>query len=325
MNTDFYKGKRVLVTGGNGFIGGALATKLKEIGAEVMILDTDLPPGSRRKELPFVGVCDKSLVHYVFASFQPEVVFHLAAQTEVAKSHFLPYETYVTNFFGTLKVLEQCRLQPPQNLVVASTDKAYGPVDAAHLPYTESQRLALAGDCYAGSKRCMDDLCHDYARLFGLNLTLLRSANTYGPGQRNQTTLITSAILSILKGQKPKVHKQSKNHLREWLYIDDAVRAYLWAGQHDNTVHWSSNVPYTAGDYSYNVGSGQVFPVSLVVELICEQLHWNKGVELVALETPQIGDQYLNSNKFISHYGTWFPFTLRDGLTMTIEWYKNNF
>ena len=309
----FFQGKRVLITGHGGFVGSRILQAVRQLGADAFGIDHNSASGLCN------DVTDAAKVAERFASRKPQIVFHLAAQTEVLKSFRDPYGTYRTNVLGTLNVLECCRVHGVEAAVMASSDKAYGNRPGWAMPYKEISQLATEGDIYACSKRCADEIAHDYGRVFGLPLRVLRPANIYGPGQRNRTTLITGTISRILAGERPVIHKGRENTLREWLFIDDVVKAYLWAAQ--EAAETKIRNPNEPGAFALNVGSGQVLSVKQVVQKILFAMGMPKdGYSLVETDGPQLNDQWLDSSRLESVMSGWKPIKIDEGLTKTIEW-----
>ena len=302
--TDFYPGRRVLVTGGNGFVGKRLCSRLHDLGAIVDTLD-------KQGKQP-ADVKNMYQVRASFDRFTPDTVFHLAAKTEVRSSFVEPLETYRTNVLGTINILEICRERKIGGLVVASSDKAYGDQGIQWM-CREDQELLGNADVYSASKTAMDDISRIYSHLYRMPITVLRPTNIYGPGQTNETTLITGTIRRLLKGEKPVIHNASRHSLREWLYIDDAVQAYLYAGTNrDNLL-----------SPAYNVGSRDRRSVEAVVKTLLVQ--FGKGeydYDCEADTTPQIGNQGLISTKFREKYPEWSTISFEEGLRRTVEWYR---
>jgi nucleoside-diphosphate-sugar epimerase len=314
----FWSGKRVLVTGSRGFIGTALCSELRRAGAEVFGADIISGVGQTRPH----NVTSWNVLSECFDHASPHVVFHLAAQTEVIRSHREPYRTLHTNVLGTLNVLELCRTYPVQALVVASSDKAYGDVPPSALPVRENYPLSWLGDVYSSSKRCADLLCHDYARLYGLPLRVLRCANTYGPGQTNPTTLVAGTIQRLLLGERAVVHAGRGKVKREWLYIDDAISAYLLAAEDAATGKVED--PDEPGAFAFNVGSGEVLSAREVVGRILNT--FGQPTDVYALATtgaaPQLGHQCLDSTRFRSRFSEWKSVPFEEGLARTAQWWK---
>lgn len=300
--TDFYRGHRVLVTGGSGFVGRRLCARLHDLGAVVCGLDKH---GKQPRDV-------KNLyqVREAFKEFKPDTVFHLAARTEVRASFHEPLETYRTNVLGTLNVLEVCRERKVGGLVVASSDKAYGQHPQPIL--TESCDLHGNADMYSASKMAADELSQLYSHIYRMPITVLRPVNIYGPGQTNETTLITGTIRKLMRGEKPVVYNSSRHTVREWLFIEDAVQAYLLAGT--NRENLDSPM--------FNVGSRDRYSVEAVVKMILQQFHKGEfDYDLEADTSPQIGDQGLDSSKFRDKYKDWSTVPFADGLRRTVDWY----
>jgi nucleoside-diphosphate-sugar epimerase len=310
-----YKDKRCLITGGAGFIGRTLRKKLIELGAHTWCVDIKDGYHSDVRSIESLGI--------IFESSKPDYVFHLAALTEVAQSYTYPREYYNTNILGTLNVLEMCRLtESVKRIVCASSDKAYGERSEYTLPYREGDTLLPALDPYSNSKRLMDELCTDYRRMYTLPLRTLRCANTYGPGQTNETTLITNTVLRLMHGECAVAHTGSMQKEREWLYIDDAVSAYLMAGVCDINC-WSV----------WNVGSGyRATPVEIIkkiMSIVCV----DRLIEIDDTPIKRTGNQRLDNrlystliNAAFTAVGEQHEFTdLNTGLAKTIEWYQGEY
>lgn len=315
-----FKGKRVLITGGAGFLGSALGSALQKLGASVDVLDIKDP---ERWDVATLGCVDQ------FMCRRPDIVFHLAAQTEVRKADDNPHLTYRTNVHGTLNVLEACREYRPEAIVIASTDKVYGDQEG---PVTESSRFLTNADIYSASKRLADDMAQDYARVYKLPLRVLRCANTYGPGQKNTTTLITNSLNKLMKKELPVLYADSQETVREWLYIDDAVQAYILMASDaaERKLTW-----HGAGTFAYNIGTGQRFTNREVVKALIRGWDFGKGFLATQDEPspflvqnvnqrPQIACQpVLSCMKFRAAFPHWSPLVFSSGIQRTIAWHKN--
>lgn len=309
-----YKDSKCVVTGGAGFIGSALRKRLIEIGAHAWCLDIE--------DGYVIDVRDIRRLSEQFNSWKPDYVFHLAALTEVEQSYKYPREYYSTNVDGTLNILEMCRLYNVKQIVVASSDKAYGERPEYTLPYKECDKLLPSLDPYGNSKRLMDELCADYRRIYSLPLRTLRSANTYGPGQTNQTTLITNTVLRLMKGLCAVAHSESMLKEREWLYIDDAVDAYLMAGICD----------INCGGV-WNVGSEcRATPMGVIREIM-SIMHVDKLIEVEQSTVKRTGSQRLYSRLYHCIINAAYVAVdkihsfvdLEQGLLKTVEWYLKEY
>ncbi len=223
--------KRSLVSGGHGFVASHLARALLERGDSVTVLDRASPRISglalqgvdREVELMAADLADATTLRATLEAGQFDSVFHLAAQTLVGPAMSDPSATFETNVRGTWNLLEACRCADVPAVVVASSDKAYGPSD--ELPYRESQALRPASP-YEASKAAADAIALSYWPAFGLPVAVTRFANVYGGGDSNFSRLIPEAIAAVLDGRRPQIRSDGSPQ-RDFLFVDDAVAAYL--------------------------------------------------------------------------------------------------
>jgi CDP-glucose 4,6-dehydratase len=202
--------KRALVTGGHGFVASNLARALLDRGDAVSVLDLAPPPRSglalqgidSEVELLEVDLRDAPAVEAAIAVGEFEVVFHLAAQTLVGPAMADPTQTFEVNVRGTWSLLEACRRADVPAVIVASSDKAYGPSD--ELPYRETMRLQPASP-YEASKAAADAIALSYRPSYGLAVAVTRFANIYGGGDPNFSRLIPEAIAAVLDGRRPQI------------------------------------------------------------------------------------------------------------------------
>jgi len=306
-----YKGKICFVTGGEGFIGRALVHELRNIGAFVVI-SYDLKYGN--------DICNYCELEDHLALYPKiDYVFHLAALTEVVDSYHRPYNYYETNVKGTLNILEAVRLNKIKSLVVASTDKVYGK-QVKDTGFYEEDTLLPSPDPYSNSKRLADLLCQDYKRQYNLPIKILRSVNTYGPGQTNETTLITNSINRLLSGQEAVSFHNALLMKREWLYIDDAVQAYLLAGLMQTELKNYDNYGYI-----WNVGSAEIHTPLIVINKIMEKIGTKKNITIYTDNQRSTWDQCVNSRLFhnaMYRITEWTPTKLDEGLQRTIQWHQ---
>ncbi len=192
---------------------------------------------------------------------QIDTIFHLAASAVVGEAANAPISTCENNIIPTLNLLEAARINKIPRVIVASTDKSYGDHadddDPERIPYTES--FALRGlDVYSASKVCADMIAQTYAFQFKLPVLVVRPCNIFGPGDLNFTRLIPRTILRLMQGSQPVINQGNDRVLREFIYIDDLVNAYLFLAENLER-HYASPLPQrgraTYGWIAYNAGS----------------------------------------------------------------------
>ncbi len=296
------KQKRILLTGASGFIGTHLAVELRRQGAEVLTLtDRD---GYR------IDVRDWPRVRDSGGKLgRVDAVYHLAALMSVPYSFENPRETYEVNILGTLNILELCRLYNVGKVVFASS-YVYGypqylPVDEEHPLHPNSP--------YARSKVVGEGLCKAYYEDYGLNCIILRPFNIYGEGQSDR--FLIPSILKQLTGGDGRIELMDPEPRRDFLYISDAIEAYVKAGQ------------YTKSDFEiFNIGSGVSYSVDEIVSRILEA--WGQEVTVSyhrLRRRGEIMDVVANVQKAKEELG-WEPKVgLEEGLSRYIEWCKENF
>ena len=206
---NFWREKKVFITGINGFVGSNLAKTLIKKGASVYGLIRNDNPHSflyfekLNKKVTLINgdITDLHLLKRVFIEEEIEHVFHLAAQVEVGKALEYPYLTWESNIRGTYTLLETVReiKKNIQSIIIASSDKAYGTYPIDQLPYKESYPL-IPDYPYDVSKACGDLIAQSYCKNnFKLPIIITRFANIYGPGQLNFSALIPDCIRSALR------------------------------------------------------------------------------------------------------------------------------
>jgi CDP-glucose 4,6-dehydratase len=312
---------RTLVTGGHGFVASHLVRALLQRGDAVTVLDLPAPPLSGLElqgiaaevELAEVDLRDRAGVGAAVESGGFDSVFHLAAQTLVGPAMADPAATFEANVLGTWNLLEACRGAAVPALVVASSDKAYGPSE--ELPYREQMRLAPASP-YEASKAAADAIALSYPPAYGLPVAVTRFANIYGGGDLNLSRLIPEAVAAILAGRRPQIRSDGSPQ-RDFLYVDDAVAAYL-AIEREVTGGGPG-----VGE-AFNAGGEGPFSVAEVLETIAAVSGSGLDPEYLGEGNPagEIDRQYVDSAKLRELTG-WRPgVELREGLDRTLQWYR---
>jgi CDP-glucose 4,6-dehydratase len=315
--------KRALVTGGHGFVASHLARALLERGDSVTVLDLAPPPLSGLTlqgiapeiELVEADLRDRERAEATLSAGEFDVVFHLAAQTLVGPAMSDPAATFEANVRGTWTLLEACRHADVPAVVVASSDKAYGPSE--ELPYREQMPLRPASP-YEASKAAADAIALSYRPAYGLPVAVTRFANIYGGGDLNFSRLIPEAVAAVLDGRRPEIRSDGSPE-RDFLYVDDAVAAYL-------AIEHAVGAGGPAAGEAFNAGGERPHSVATVLEAIAVVSGTGIEPEYLGSGNPagEIDRQYVDSTKLREATG-WRPrVTLEEGLGRTLEWYRQH-
>ena len=321
----FYRGRPVLVTGGLGFIGSTLARALAEAGADVLVVDALIPTygGNRfnlagiedRLRVTVADIRDESAMAEAVAGRQ--VIFNLAGQVSHIDSLRDPHTDFDINGRGHLVLLEACRAKNPSATVVfAGTRQIYGRPD--RLPVDESH-VVRPTDVNGVSKAAGEALHLVYHRVFGIRACSLRLTNVYGPRQlisHDRQGFIGWFIRQALEGAEIRIYGDG-SQVRDFVFVDDAVEAFLRAGATEPC----------AGQV-FNVGGREPIAHRDLVRLLLAEA--GKG-SLRFVEWPEekrridIGSFYSDSSKFERATG-WAPTVdLGEGLRRTLAYYREHF
>lgn len=225
MNSAFWQRKKVLITGGCGFVGRWVCRALRPAEVDLHILD--LAPSSHLEEkhtFHRTDLRDLTATTKLIADLQPAAIVHLAGQPGVQSSHDNPVGAYEANVLATFNILEACRRQGGVEAIVAvSSNHVYG--DQHHLPTAEDASLNGAG-MYAASKLAGDVLSKAYGKTYGVPVGIARMTNSYGGDDHHLAHIITATILSTLKNERPVI-KQSGRDRKGYLYIKDTAEGLL--------------------------------------------------------------------------------------------------
>lgn len=318
---NFWKDKRVFVTGCTGLLGSWLTADLLSKGAHVVGLIRDQIPHSQlirtgdieRIDIVRGNVCDYELMERALAEYEIDTIFHLAAQTQVGIANRVPLPTFETNIKGTWTILEAARRNPTiQRIVTASSDKAYG--THAELPYREEAPLQGAYP-YDVSKSCADLIARSYAHTYDLPVSVTRCANLFGGGDLNWNRIVPGTCRSALR-QDPPIIRSDGTMKRDYIYIKDVVRGYLMVAENMEREDVRGQ--------AFNFGNDDPISVLRMVNTII-QLSDNADLQSIILDEAkgEIQDQYLCSEK-AGEVLDWRPqFSLEAGLAETLAWYKD--
>jgi UDP-glucose 4-epimerase len=317
-----YRGRRVLITGGLGFIGSNLARRLVELGSEVVLVDSLTPQyGGNRANIRgiedrlTVNISDVRDAHSLPSLIRGrELVFNLAGQTSHVDSLHDPFTDLDINCRSQLSILETCRHEDPEvKIVFASTRQLYG--RPQYLPVDERHPLAPVDP--NGVNKAAGEWYHlVYGEIYGLRCSVLRLTNTYGPRMRvkdDRQTFLGTWLRLAVEGQELLVFGDGTQR-RDFTYVDDAVEAFLLAGAS----------PEADGEV-FNVGGEP--PVSLreLAELLVE-IAGGGSYRLVPFPEERrsidIGDYFADDAKIRRRLG-WEPRVgLREGLDRSLAYYR---
>jgi len=314
----FWSSRTVLVTGAAGLLGGWLSRHLLGAGARVVGLDLDWPGGAiLTPEEPVLRVDGdiraRDELDGVLAEHRPEVVVHLAAQTQVGVANDDPVGTFEHNILGTWNLLEACRRAPSvTSVVVASSDKAYGDRDGA--AYVETDPLA-GRHPYAASKTCADVLAQTYAESYGLPVAISRCGNMYGGGDLEWERIVPGTIRSLLRSERPVIRSDGR-YVRDYLYVEDAAEGVA------RLARAVVERPELGGE-PFNFAAETRLSVLELVDRIRALMAADLEPEILDEAVNEIREQRVDATKARSELG-WEPrHSLDEGLRSSIEWYRD--
>jgi CDP-glucose 4,6-dehydratase len=332
MNPEFWRNKRVLITGHTGFKGGWLSLWLQSMGSEV-IGYSQPPPTTpsiffqadvQRDMRSILGdICDLQHLQKVVEEIQPEIIFHLAAQSLVRSSYADPVGTYATNVLGTVNVLETVRENAAvRSVVIVTTDKCYENLEDGRA-YCETDRLG-GFDPYSSSKAAAELVTAAFWNSFFMSandeaqqgIASARAGNVIGGGDWAIDRLIPDVMRAVCDGKQALI--RSPQAIRPWQHVLEPLCGYLILAE---------KLYRQPGRYAqaWNFGPDDLdgIPVSAVLQLIGES--WGPGITWRLDDGPQrheAGRLRLDSSKSRKLLG-WQPqWKLSQALEATARWYK---
>lgn len=329
MNSNFYKGKRVLLTGHTGFKGAWMSRVLINAGA--ILTGYSLEPPTEPNLFSLACIANKmtsingdirDLEHLksVFDEAQPEIVFHLAAQPIVRTSYAQPVYTYETNVMGTVNILECIRTSrvPVKSVVIVTTDKVYLNREWCW-GYREDEPLD-GFDPYSNSKSCSELVTHSYKNSFfadgNIAISTARAGNVIGGGDFAQDRIIPDCIRAALN--KNVIVVRNPHSIRPYQHVLEPIMAYLMIAQRQ----------YMNREFSgyYNVGPDDCDCVTTgeLVDAFCkvwgDGLHWENRIQENAPHEANF--LKLDCTKLKSTFG-WYPrWHIHEAIEHTVSWSK---
>ena len=325
IGDEFWRGRRVFLTGHTGFKGGWLALWLSRLGAEVTGFALPAEPVSLFVQARVADrlrhvegdIRDLAALEQAMAAARPEVVFHLAAQPLVRQSYQTPVETYATNVQGTVHVLDACRRMPGLAAIVCVTsDKCYENNEWVW-PYREGDPMG-GHDPYSSSKGAAELAISAYRRSFfqdGVRLASVRAGNVIGGGDWAGDRLVPDIVRALIAGEAPLI--RAPGAIRPWQHVLDALGGYLLVAarllRSDDRAATSWNIGPSDDD---------IRPVGWIADRLTAAWGapgWQRG------DAPQLHEANilkLDCAKARSELG-WRPaLCLGNALDMIVEWHR---
>ena len=328
----WWRGRRVLVTGHTGFVGGWLCTWLEHLGARVH--GFSLPPPTtpsffgatglavRLASSVIADVNDAAAVQRALAAADPQAVFHLAAQPLVREAFREPRRTFATNVMGTVHVLEACRAAPSLECVVAyTTDKVYRN-DQSGRAFGEEERLG-GNEPYSASKAGADMAVASYWESYFRHaarppaVAIVRAGNIVGGGDWGRDRLVPDAMRAFSEGRELVIRSPAST--RPWQHVLDAVRGTLVLAER------GSEAGAGAEDIAWNFGpaAGAVFPVAEVADRAAAA--WGEGAswrEERDAAIPESRALVLSSERAAARLGWHCLWDLGRAVDESVAWYR---
>lgn len=321
MFKEEYKGRRVLVTGADGFIGSHLTERLVDYGAKVSILvrgtSTNGTSGYNFRNIPhLLPHLDKIIaadigsrdVTRLIKKETPEIIFHLAAEAYVNKSFTQPYEVVAANTIGTINVLEaglDANMNPEsylERIVCTSSSEVYG----HHAEPISEKFLLEPTSPYAGSKAAADRLAFSYGNTFGLPVAIIRPFNTFGP--RHTYDAPPKFISLALAGKDVTIYGDG-SQTRDLSYVDDTVDGFLIMGFRKEAI----------GEV-VNFGTGKDVSIKKLAESIIEQSGSSSKIIHQDPRAAEVQRLCCDPSKAKTLFGWEAQVSLDEGLKRNIEW-----
>lgn len=322
-----WAGRRVLVTGHSGFKGTWLTLWLEQHGADVVGVSLDPPSspslmqviGDVSRRAYRTDITDFSSLMAVFAQEQPDIVFHMAAQSLVGTAYADPIRTYQVNAMGTANLLEAVRhTSSVRVVVIVTSDKCYENQEWDY-PYRETDRLG-GFDPYSASKACAELMVDSYRRAYfaagqPVGLATVRAGNVIGGGDWAAHRLVPDVVRALASGRPVRLRRPDA--VRPWQHVLEPLAGYVALAEH----LWRDPQGYSEA-WNFGPDPTSHWTVGDVVDQILAQ--WGTGTVDVLPETPwhDAGVLALDSSKSRRRLG-WGPvWTADEALVQTIDWYR---
>jgi CDP-glucose 4,6-dehydratase len=310
MNTENFKDKNILVTGGTGFVGSHLVEELTRQKANVITTFQTLNPSSyffvkklnSRTAMVNLDINNFEKVFDVVTKLNIDYIFHLAAQPLVEVAFYNPKQTLYSNILGTINICESSRLFPKvKAVIIASSDKAYGKLHKQKYLETDP----IKGDHpYEVSKSAADLIAYSYFKTYNLPIVITRFGNIYGEGDLNYSRIVPGIMKSLINNTKLEV-RSNGNYVRDYLYVKDVIEGYLLL---------IKNIDRIKGE-AFNFGSNESLSVIEIINQIQKILGKKISYKILDIAKNEIPYQSLDYSKIKKSVG-WQP---KYNLKKTVE------
>jgi len=309
--------KKILITGGAGFIGSHLCERYTSKGCTVVCLDSflngslsNIRPLLNHKNFKLIkgDVRDFGLLEKIVSS-EVDTVIHLAAQIHVDRSIIEPSETFETNVLGTLNILELSRRYDVEKIIYASSSEVYG--SSQYVPMDEKHPLDPPHP-YGASKLAADRMCHAHIRTYGTNISIARLFNTFGPRQKDTGYggAISIFVKRVLDGRPPIIYGDGKQS-RDYLYIEDAVSAYEKILEYEKPLR-----------EPVNFGTGKDVTIISIANKVIDILGKKKMKPVHVAPRPGEVQRLVADNRKARQLLGWAPkYDFDEGLKKFVDWY----
>ena len=334
---NFYKNKKILITGNSGFKGSWLTFILNRLGSEIIGYSNSIVSKPNmfevlnlKNEIVFINedIRDFKKLSYVFNKYKPEIVFHLAAQPLVRMSYKDPLYTISTNVEGSLNVLECSRLSKSiKSLIYVTSDKCYENQEWIW-GYRESDRIG-GKDPYSSSKAAAENIFTGYYNSFlkdKIGAASVRAGNVIGGGDWSADRLIPDCIRAIQK--KKTIILRNPNSTRPWQHVLDPLFGYILLA-----FHLFNDKKNFSGSWNFGPQYNKIFDVKKVTNILCQEFNYNKKIIYKKENKKENKKEKIKEAKLLSlncdkaiQLMNWRPLLdSQQSIKFTSDWYKDYF
>lgn len=325
--TVFDAAKKVLVTGGAGFIGFHLSKRLLELGADVLGFDNlnsyyDVRLKQSRLDIlnqfshyTFTkgDLADEEAVQFLFQTFQPDIVVNLGAQAGVRYSIDNPKAYMSSNIIGFFNILEACRQYPVEHLLFASSSSVYG--NQEKTPFSTTDNVDHPISLYAATKKSDELMAYTYSHLYHIPATGLRFFTVYGPYGRPDMAYFKFTNL-IMRGKPIKIYNQGDMY-RDFTYIDDIVH-----GIENMLCNPPKENEYGDSYKIYNIGNNKPEKLMYFIETLEKAIGKQAKKEYLPMQPGDVYQTYADVSQLVRDFDFKPNTSIEEGLEKFAEWYR---